>query len=99
MPPLLIDQPQTENQTMDVEQLIDDTVAPELKTLLRKFPNAVDILKHIEELFVGLTKKTILTDVGEHVSVSGPVHIGNFGVERRGDEDTGTNVRGKRDAR
>jgi hypothetical protein len=33
---------------MDFEELIDDTVAPELKTWLRKFPNAVEILKHIE---------------------------------------------------
>ena len=61
---------------MDVEQLIDDTVEPQLKTWLRKFPNAVEILKHIEDLFVGLTKMTVLTDVGEHVSISGPVHIG-----------------------
>ena len=61
---------------MDVEQLIDDTVEPQLKTWLRKFPNAVEILKHIEDLFVGLTKMTVLTEVGEHVSISGPVHIG-----------------------
>ena len=61
---------------MDVEQLIDDTVEPQLKTWLRKFPNAVEILKHIEDLFVGLTKMTVLTDVGKHVSISGPVHIG-----------------------
>jgi NDP-sugar pyrophosphorylase family protein len=61
---------------MDVEQLIDDTIEPQLETWLRKFPNAVEILKHIEDLFVGLTKTTVLTDVGKHVSISGPVHIG-----------------------
>ena len=60
---------------MDVEQLIDDTVEQQLQTWLRKFPNAVEVLKHIEDLFVG-QKMTVLGDVDEHVSISGPVHIG-----------------------
>ena len=60
---------------MDVEQLIDDTVEQQLQTWLRKFPNAIEALKHIEDLFVGL-ELAILADVDEHVSISGPVHIG-----------------------
>ena len=60
---------------MDVEQLVDDTVEQQLQTWLRKFPNAVEVLKHIEDLFAG-QKIAVLADIGEHVSISGPVHIG-----------------------
>jgi bifunctional UDP-N-acetylglucosamine pyrophosphorylase/glucosamine-1-phosphate N-acetyltransferase len=61
---------------MDVEQLIDDTVDLELQAWLRKWPNAIEALNHIGELFGDLKKTTILGDVGEHVSISGLVHIG-----------------------
>ena len=61
---------------MDVEQLIDDTVDPALAKWLRKWPNAIEALNHISELFGDLKKTTILGDVGEQVSISGLVHIG-----------------------
>jgi UDP-N-acetylglucosamine diphosphorylase / glucose-1-phosphate thymidylyltransferase / UDP-N-acetylgalactosamine diphosphorylase / glucosamine-1-phosphate N-acetyltransferase / galactosamine-1-phosphate N-acetyltransferase len=61
---------------MDVEQLIDDTVELELQAWLRKWPNAIEALNHIGDLFVGLKKSTIIGEVDEHVSISGPVHIG-----------------------
>lgn len=60
---------------MDVEQLIDDTVDPELQTWLRKWPNAIEALNHIKELFVGL-KPAVLGEVDKSVSISGAVHIG-----------------------
>jgi UDP-N-acetylglucosamine diphosphorylase / glucose-1-phosphate thymidylyltransferase / UDP-N-acetylgalactosamine diphosphorylase / glucosamine-1-phosphate N-acetyltransferase / galactosamine-1-phosphate N-acetyltransferase len=61
---------------MDVEQLIDDTVDPALQAWLRKWPNAIEALNHISELFAGLKTSTILGDIGEQVSISGLVHIG-----------------------
>jgi len=61
---------------MDVEQLIDDTVDLELQAWLRKWPNAIEALNHIGDLFVGLKEPTILGEVDKHVSISGPVHIG-----------------------
>src|SRR5450759_4204901 len=61
---------------MDVEQLIDDTVELEFQAWLRKWPNAIEALNNIGDLFVGLEKPTILGEVDEHVSISGPVHIG-----------------------
>jgi len=61
---------------MDVEQLIDDTVDPELQAWLRKWPNAIAALNHIAELFVELKKPAILGEVDERVSISGPVQIG-----------------------
>jgi bifunctional UDP-N-acetylglucosamine pyrophosphorylase/glucosamine-1-phosphate N-acetyltransferase len=61
---------------MDVEQLIDDTVEPALQSWLRKWPNAIEALNHIGELFVELKKTTVLGEVDEHVSISGPVLIG-----------------------
>ncbi|HWP25073.1 MAG TPA: hypothetical protein VNL39_01880 [Xanthobacteraceae bacterium] len=61
---------------MDVEQLIDETVAPELQAWLRKWPNAVEALNHIGELFAKLKEPAILGELDEHVSISGPVYIG-----------------------
>lgn len=61
---------------MDVEQLIDETVAPELQAWLRKWPNAVAALNHIGELFADLKQPEILGEIDEHVSISGPVRIG-----------------------
>ena len=61
---------------MEIEQLIDGELEQQLRVWLKKFSNAVEALKRIEELFGGLSKTTILTEVGEHVSISGPVHIG-----------------------
>lgn len=61
---------------MDVEQLIDDTVEPKLQAWLRKWPNAIEALNHIGDLFVGLKERTVLGEVYENVSISGPVHIG-----------------------
>lgn len=61
---------------MDVEQLIDDTVELEIQAWLRKLPNAIAALNNIGDLFVGLEKPTILGELDEHVSISGPLHIG-----------------------
>jgi bifunctional UDP-N-acetylglucosamine pyrophosphorylase/glucosamine-1-phosphate N-acetyltransferase len=61
---------------MDVEQLIDDSVELELQAWLRKWPNAIEALNNIGDLFVGLKKSDILGEVHEHVSISGLVHIG-----------------------
>jgi len=61
---------------MEIEQLIDSELEQQLRLWLKKFSNAVEALRRIEELFGGLSKTTILTEVGEHVSISGPVHIG-----------------------
>ena len=61
---------------MDVEQLIDDTVELELQAWLRKWPNAIEALNNIGDLFVGLEISNILGEIDEHASISGPVHIG-----------------------
>jgi NDP-sugar pyrophosphorylase family protein len=61
---------------METQQLIDGALEEGLQLWLRRFSNAVEALKHIEELFAGLNKPTIQAEVGEHVSISGPVHIG-----------------------
>ena len=61
---------------MDVEQLIDDTIDPELQAWLRKWPGAVEALNHVRDLFVGLKKTTIVGEIDEHVSISGLVHVG-----------------------
>jgi UDP-N-acetylglucosamine diphosphorylase / glucose-1-phosphate thymidylyltransferase / UDP-N-acetylgalactosamine diphosphorylase / glucosamine-1-phosphate N-acetyltransferase / galactosamine-1-phosphate N-acetyltransferase len=61
---------------MEIEQLVDGELEQQLQLWLKKFSNAVEALKRIGELFGGLSKTTILTEVGEHVSISGPVHIG-----------------------
>ena len=44
---------------MDVEQLIDDTVDLELQAWLRKWPNAIEALNHIGELFDKLKEPAI----------------------------------------
>ena len=61
---------------MEIQQLIDGALEQKLQLWLQRFSDAVEALKHIEELFAGLNKPTIQTEVGEHVSISGPVHIG-----------------------
>ena len=50
--------------------------SPELIAWLRKWPNALEALNNIADLFVGLRENRILGQVGEQVSISGPVHIG-----------------------
>jgi UDP-N-acetylglucosamine diphosphorylase / glucose-1-phosphate thymidylyltransferase / UDP-N-acetylgalactosamine diphosphorylase / glucosamine-1-phosphate N-acetyltransferase / galactosamine-1-phosphate N-acetyltransferase len=61
---------------MEIEQLLDDTVEPQLASWFRKWPNALDALNNIADLFVGLQENRILGQISEQVSISGPVHIG-----------------------
>ena len=61
---------------METEQLLDETVDPPMVAWLRKWPNALEALNNIADLFVGLRGNCIQGQVGEQVSVSGPVHIG-----------------------
>jgi UDP-N-acetylglucosamine diphosphorylase / glucose-1-phosphate thymidylyltransferase / UDP-N-acetylgalactosamine diphosphorylase / glucosamine-1-phosphate N-acetyltransferase / galactosamine-1-phosphate N-acetyltransferase len=61
---------------MDVEQLIDDSLQQGLQVWLKKWPNAIEALNNIGELFVGLKQSNILGEVSEQVSIKGPVHIG-----------------------
>ena len=61
---------------MEIEQLLDETTEPQLGAWLRKWPNALEALNNIADLFVGLQENCILGLVSEQVSISGPVHIG-----------------------
>lgn len=61
---------------MEIEQLLDETTEPQLAAWLSKWPNALDALNNIAELFVGLQENCILGQVSEQVSIAGPVHIG-----------------------
>ena len=61
---------------MEIEQLLDETAEPQLASWLRKWPNALEALNNIADLFVGLQENCILGQVSEQVSISGPVHIG-----------------------
>ncbi len=61
---------------MEIEQLLDDALEPEMATWLRKWSTALDALNNIADLFVGLKDNCILGEVSEHVSISGPVYIG-----------------------
>ena len=61
---------------MEIEQLLDETVDSQLVGWLRKWPNALEALNHIADLFVGMRENFFLGEVSEQVSISGPVHIG-----------------------
>jgi UDP-N-acetylglucosamine diphosphorylase / glucose-1-phosphate thymidylyltransferase / UDP-N-acetylgalactosamine diphosphorylase / glucosamine-1-phosphate N-acetyltransferase / galactosamine-1-phosphate N-acetyltransferase len=61
---------------MEIEQLLDDNVDPRLAAWLRKWATALDALNNIAELFAGLRENYVECEVGEQVSISGPVHIG-----------------------
>ena len=61
---------------MEIEQLLDETVEPQLAEWLRKWPDALAALNNIDDLFVGIRESRILGKVSEQVSISGPVHIG-----------------------
>jgi UDP-N-acetylglucosamine diphosphorylase / glucose-1-phosphate thymidylyltransferase / UDP-N-acetylgalactosamine diphosphorylase / glucosamine-1-phosphate N-acetyltransferase / galactosamine-1-phosphate N-acetyltransferase len=61
---------------MEIEQLLDETAEPQLAAWLRKWPNALEALNNIADLFVDLHENCILGQVSEQVSISGPVHIG-----------------------
>ena len=61
---------------MEIAQLLDETVEPQLIAWLRKWPNALDALNNIADLFVGIQENRILGQVSQQVSISGPVHIG-----------------------
>jgi UDP-N-acetylglucosamine diphosphorylase / glucose-1-phosphate thymidylyltransferase / UDP-N-acetylgalactosamine diphosphorylase / glucosamine-1-phosphate N-acetyltransferase / galactosamine-1-phosphate N-acetyltransferase len=61
---------------MEIEQLLDETAEPQLRAWLGKWSNALEALNNIADLFVGLRENCILGEVDEHVSISGPVHIG-----------------------
>ena len=61
---------------MDVLQLIDDSLEQDLQIWLKKWSSAIDALNNIGSLFDGMEQSNILGDVSEHVSITGPVHIG-----------------------
>ena len=61
---------------MDVLQLIDDSLEQDLQIWLKKWSSAIDALNNIGSLFDELEQSNILGDVSEHVSITGPVHIG-----------------------
>jgi NDP-sugar pyrophosphorylase family protein len=61
---------------MEIEQLLDDNVDPQLAAWLRKWPTALAALNNIAELFIGLRQNYIAGEVSEQVSISGPVHLG-----------------------
>ena len=61
---------------MEIEQLLDETVEPQLAGWLRKWPDALAALNNIADLFAGLGENRILGQVSEQVSITGPVHIG-----------------------
>jgi NDP-sugar pyrophosphorylase family protein len=61
---------------MKIEELLDETVEPQLAAWLKKWPDALEALNNIAELFVGIRESRILGEVSERVSISGPVHIG-----------------------
>jgi bifunctional UDP-N-acetylglucosamine pyrophosphorylase/glucosamine-1-phosphate N-acetyltransferase len=65
-----------EQVIMEIEQLLDETAELHLAAWLRKWPNALEALDNIADLFVGLEKNCILGDISDQVSISGPVHIG-----------------------
>jgi len=61
---------------MEIEQLLDETVEPQLVAWLKKWPDALEALNNITELFVDIRENCILGEVSENVSITGPVHIG-----------------------
>ncbi len=61
---------------MEIEQLLDETTEPQMGAWLRKWPNALEALNNIADLFADLQENRILGQVSEQVSISGPVHIG-----------------------
>ena len=61
---------------MEIEQLLDETAEPQLAAWLRKWPNALEALNNIADLFAGLEENCILGEISDEVSISGPVHIG-----------------------
>ena len=61
---------------MEIEQLLDETVEPQLAAWLKKWPDALAALNNIDDLFVGIRESRIQGQISEQVSISGPVHIG-----------------------
>ena len=56
---------------MEIEQLLDGTAEPQLSAWLLKWPNAIEALNNIADLFVGLRENCILGQVSEQASISG----------------------------
>ena len=50
---------------MEIEQLLDVTAEPQLAAWLRKWPNAIEALNNIADLFVGLRENCILGQISE----------------------------------
>ena len=61
---------------MKIDELLDETVEPRFKAWLKQWPDALEALNNISDLFVDLKENCILGEVSEQVSISGPVHIG-----------------------
>jgi NDP-sugar pyrophosphorylase family protein len=61
---------------MEIEELLNETVEPQLAAWLRKWASALDALNNVADLFVGLEENCILGEISDKVSISGPVHIG-----------------------
>ncbi|MBX2812677.1 MAG: hypothetical protein KTR25_12750 [Myxococcales bacterium] len=61
---------------MNKQQLIGDNIEPELLEWLSKYDSPIDWLDNIEQLFSKLDKPIIHGRVEDHVSITGPVHIG-----------------------
>jgi len=61
---------------MEIEELLDESIEPRLEAWLKKWANALEALNNIGGLFVGMKENCVLGEIGEQVSISGPVHIG-----------------------